>query len=284
MRLKVVLTLSLAIALCCPTAGIFADVDVTVKSEIKLGFAVSDMKLSRDGSWLYLLTREGQLLIYSYQGKLVGEESVGADFTQIEPGPTEAELYLLDKSGQRLRIAELTYPQEIGIDGSPFKGAADAPVIIVEYTDFQCPYCAKIGDTFKALLELYPGKIKIVYKSYPLSSHKYSWKAAAAAVAAHEKGQFWPFHDRLFEHFDKLDDAMLMKIRKEFGFDTPEFDKLMKSSKVRVKVADDKKEGKTVGVTGTPTVFVNGKKLKNKSLDGFKTAIEKELQSLKGDG
>ena len=72
-----------------------------------------------------------------------------------------------------------------------------------------------------------------------------------------------------------------MEIRKEFGFDTPEFDQLMKSSKVRVKVAEDKKEGKQIGVRGTPTVYVNGKLLRDKRLEGFKAAIDKELQAVK---
>jgi protein-disulfide isomerase len=85
---------------------------------------------------------------------------VGTDFTHIEPGPTEAELYLLDKSGQRLRIAELTYPQEIGIDGSPFKGAEDAPVVIVEYTDFQCPLLCQAQQHLQGIVGAVPRKDK----------------------------------------------------------------------------------------------------------------------------
>jgi len=278
MRLTLGVMIILVAAICCPTAVPASDVDLLIKSEIQLEFEPADMKLSRNGEWLYLLTAEGQLLVYSHQGKLAGAFDVGPAFSQIEPGPTETELYLLDKRGKRMRIAELNIAKQIDIDDSPFKGAADAPVTIVEYTDFQCPYCAKLGDIFKEVLALYPGKVKIVYKSYPLSSHKFAWKAAAAAMAAHRKGQFWPFHDILFKNYNALDDAKLMQIRKKFGFDTPEFDKLMKSSAVRTKVAADKKEGKAIGVQGTPTVFINGKRLRDKSLEGFKAAIDQELQ------
>jgi protein-disulfide isomerase len=277
---KMLICLCLAMICCCPTASCIAEMDITVKAEFELESALSDLKLSRDGKWMYLLTQEGQLLVYSYKGVLVGAFDVGAGFTQIEPGPTEDEIYLLDKKGKTIQIAELNYPREIDSSGSPFKGKVDAPVVIVEYTDFQCPYCAKLGTIFNELLELYPGKLKIVYKNFPLSGHTYAWKAAAAVMAAHEKGQFWPFHDRLFEHFNSLDDAKLLKIRKEFGFDTPEFDQLMKSSKIRKKVADDKQEGKSIGVHSTPTVFVNGIRLKDKRLSGFKAAIDKALEAL----
>jgi protein-disulfide isomerase len=277
--MRIPILLGLCLLLICNLAATpsLADVDLSIKTEIELDEALSDMKLSRDGKWLYMLTRKGRLLIYSNQGRLTGAFDVGKGFSTIEPGPTQNEIYLLDKVGKKLQIAELNYSCEIDTSESPFKGAADAPVVIVEFTDFQCPYCAKLGDIFKELLKRYPGKLKIVYKSFPLSSHKYAWKAAAAAMAAHEKGQFWPFHDRLFENHDQLNDAKLQEIRKAFGFDTPEFEKLMKSSKVRIKIAEDKKEGKAIGVVGTPTVFVNGKLLKNKRLEGFKAAIDKAL-------
>ena len=277
MHLKILLCIGLAMIVCCPVPSCRADVDLTIKTELELAYSPSDMKLSRNGKWLYMLTEQGRLLVYSSQGNLAGAFDLGPGLAQIEPGPTENEIYLLDKAGKRLQIAELNFSREIDSSGSPFKGAADAPVVIVEYTDFQCPYCAKLGDIFKKLLKLYPGKLKIVYKNFPLSSHKYSWKAAAAVMAAHEKGQFWPFHDRLFENYNKLDNAKLMEIRKEFGFDTPEFDKLMKSAKIRDKVADDKSEGKSIDVRGTPTVFVNGKLLKDKRMESFKAAIDKAL-------
>ena len=279
MRLIILLCIWGALAIYLPVATGIADVDLMIKTQIELDYTPSDMKLSRDGKWLYMLTQEGRLLVYSYEGNLAGAFDVGTGFSHIEPGPTDTEIYLLDKNDKKLQIAELNYPRKIDSSQSPFKGAADAPVVIVEYTDFQCPYCAQLGKIFNELLKLYPGKLKIVYKSYPLNTHKYSWKAAAAAMAAHEMGQFWSFHDRLFEHFDNLDDDKIMQIRKEFGFDTPEFETLMKSSKIRNKVADDKKEGKSIGVHSTPTVFINGKLIKDKRLKNFTQVIDRVLQS-----
>ena len=97
-------------------------------------------------------------------------------------------------------------------------------------------------------------------------------------MAAHQKGKFWEFHDQLFANSKSLDDNKIKEIRKTTGLDSPEFETLVKSDAVRRKVAEDLQEGQRLGVRGTPTVFVNGKLLKNKTLDGFSAAIDKELK------
>ena len=278
MRLKLGLCLTFSLFILSIATLCHADVDLKIKSELDFEKPPVDITFSRDGQWLYMLFQDGDLMIYTNQGEMKGKVEVGPGFDKIEPGPFEDEIYLLNRKTRKIKIIEATPSRGIDISASPFKGAADAPVVIVEYTDFQCPYCAKLGGIFSQLLKMYPGKIKIVYKSYPLQSHKFAWKAAANAMAAHQKGKFWEFHDRLFANSKNLDDAKIMEIRKSFGFDTPEFDALIKSAAVRKKVADDLKEGQRNGVRGTPTVFVNGKRLKNKSFKGFTAAIDKELK------
>lgn len=278
MRLKNGLGLTLGLLLLFFSTSCLADVDLKIKSELKFETPPVDMTFSRDGQWLYLLLESGELMVYTYQGEMKGKIDVGLGFDAIEPGPLQDEIYLLSRKNNRIQIIEAAPTRGIDVSASPYKGAVDAPVVIAEYTDFQCPYCAKLGETFSQLLKQYPGKIKIVYKSYPLNTHQFAWKAAAAAMAAHQKGQFWEFHDRLFEHYKILDDKKIIEIRKEFGFDTPEFEALIKSNAVRRQVAADRQEGQRNGVRGTPTVFVNGKRLKDKSLKGFTEAIDKELK------
>lgn len=257
-----------------------ADLQWESKSTMTLQSPPLDMAVSRNGQWIYLLLKGGTVQIYSYDRNLKGTIDVGNGYDQIKAGPLEDEIYLLGSETKSVRIIEWIPNREINTSGAPYKGKVDAPVVIAEFTDFQCPYCAELGDTFNKLLELYPGKIKIVYKSYPLNNHRYAWKAAVAAMAAHRKGQFWKFHDRLFEHHKVLNDQKIMDIRTEFGFDTPEFDAVMRSPEVRTQVAQDRAEGQQIGVRGTPTVFVNGKRLKDKTLEGFRKAIDKELKTL----
>lgn len=280
MRIKILATLCLVILTTLPASRVTAQVDGRMLSKLALGETPLDMSLSRDGKWLYLLTGSGNLLIYSSQGNFNGKLNVGQGFDQIMAGPTQAEIYLLSRKNKNIQVMQVSYTYNIDISNSPYKGSEDAPVTIVEYTDFQCPYCAHLGSTLDQIMQIYPGKVKIVYKSFPLNSHKYSWKAATAAVAANEKGKFWEFYKMLFAHYSQINDAKLMEIRQQFGFNTPDFESLMNSPKIRSTVATDREEGIRMGVSGTPTVFINGQQLKNKRLEGFKAAIDAALKNL----
>ncbi|MGD9365588.1 MAG: thioredoxin domain-containing protein [Desulfobacteraceae bacterium] len=281
MRLRLLLYAMVVALMLMSSTLCIADVDWSFKTELNFKNPPVDMAVSRDAQWLYVLTEDGHLLVYTFDHQLKGKIPVGIEFEKIISGPSRDIIYLLSRKGNKIRILEANPSQQIDISGSPYKGAIDAPVVITEFTDFQCPYCAKLGEIFNRLLKQYPEKLKIVYKSYPLANHRYAWKAATNAMAAHQKGKFWEFHDRLFENHKTLDDNKIMEIRKTLGFDTPEFDAIMGSPQVRSQVALDRSEGQRLGVRGTPTVFINGKRLKDKSLEGLQAAIEKELNTLR---
>lgn len=279
MRFKTLLILILFISVTVAASAGFAEVDGRILSKLTLQVSPLDMSTSRDGRWLYLLTAPGDLLIYSAEGRYNGKIEVGRGFDQVEAGATENQVYLLNRKEKRLQVVEVTYTFDIDTSQSPFKGPADAPVVIVEYTDFQCPYCARLGDTLDQMMALYPGKLKVVYKSFPLTSHKYSWQAATTAMAANKKGKFWEVYKEIFANYNRINDNKLKEIRNRFGLDTPEFEALVNSPEIRSQVALDRNEGIQLGVQGTPTVFVNGKRLNNKRPDGFKKAIDKALST-----
>lgn len=279
MRLKVLSILCLIVSIILSASWAMAEVDGRMIAKLSLAESPMDMCLSKDGRWLYLLTGSGHLLVYSSQGHYNGTLNVGHGFDRVEAGPGQDEVFLLSRKNKNLQLFKVSYTFEIDTSDAPFRGPVNAPVTIVEYTDFQCPYCARLGSTLDRIMQMYPGKIKIVYKSFPLNSHRYSWKAATAAVAAYEKGKFWEFYKMLFDNYSQINDAKLLEIRKFFGFDTPEFETLMNSVKIRTRVAEDREEGRKLGVDGTPTVFINGKRLKNKRPEGFKEAIDAELKS-----
>jgi predicted DsbA family dithiol-disulfide isomerase len=281
MRTKTLTILILLISATLAASTSLADVNGRMLAKLTLQETPLDMSMSRDGRWLFLLTDQGHLLIYSTQGQYNGKIEVGLGYDQVEAGAREDQVYLLNCKQKHIEIVQVAFTFDIDTSNSPYRGAADAPVVIVEYTDFQCPYCAHLGGTLDQMMRLYPGKLKIVYKSFPLSSHKYSWQAATAAMAANKKGKFWPFYKELFDNYNKLDDAKLLEIRKHFGFDNPEFEALMNSPEIRTQVAFDRNEGTRLGVHGTPTVFINGKRLLNKRPEGFKAAIEEALKEAK---
>lgn len=131
------------------------------------------------------------------------------------------------------------------------------------------------------MLKKNPGTVKVVFKNFPIQRHRFSTKAAAAALAAESRGKFWEYHDRLFskENYGKLNDQKFLDIAKALGMNPQKFDAKMKDPEIRAKVRRDSEEGKRAGVRGTPTVFINGRLLKNRSLKGFQDQIDRELKA-----
>ena len=122
--------------------------------------------------------------------------------------------------------------------------------------------------------------VKVVFKNFPLSSHRFALKAAAAALAAERQGKFWEFHDRLFENYNRLNDQTIGQIASALNLDLVEFEKSMRDPAIEEKIRQDVYDGRQAGVNSTPSVFINGRRLRNRSLEGFQEAIEKELQRL----
>jgi protein-disulfide isomerase len=279
--MKILIRFAVLTALLVSVAVCNAEVDFKIQKQLKLDSTPLDIKLAVSGRWLYVLTQNGHLRVYSHQGAFIGSIVVDTDIDQIEPGPTDEEIYLKSSRQKSIQVVEVTYNHAIFINGAPYKGAPDAPIVIVEYTDFQCPYCARLVPTFSELLKRYPKEIKIVYKNYPLRGHPYAKKAAAAAMAAHQKGKFWEFHDRLFANHYRMNDEVIATIRKEMGLESAEFDALMTSPKIDRMIQQDIRQGQSIGVNSTPSVFINGVVQKDKRLEGFIETIEQELKALK---
>ena len=130
------------------------------------------------------------------------------------------------------------------------------------------------------VLEKYPQDVKVVFKNFPLQNHKFAMKAAVAALAAESQGKFWEFHDLLFENYNKINDQKIQDIAVAVGLNLEEYEKMKKDPSIQGKVRRDLSDGRRAGVRGTPTVFVNGRRLRDRSLKGFQVAIDKQLEKL----
>ena len=128
------------------------------------------------------------------------------------------------------------------------------------------------------LLIKYPGKIKLVFKNFPIRSHNYAVKAAVAALAAETQGKFWEFHDMLFNNYNRLNDQKIQEIVGLLGLDETKFEEQQKNPAVTERIRQDYQEGIRLGVKGTPTIFINGKKLRNRGIKSMEAVIEKNLQ------
>lgn len=131
--------------------------------------------------------------------------------------------------------------------------------------------------TLEQVLEKFPKEVRVVELNYPLSRHQFAKPAAAAALAAGKQGKFWELHDLLFENHSKINNQLIVKLARDLGLDMEKFERDRKSPEVTNQINRDMMQGKMHGVRGTPTVFVNGKRLTDRSLDAITFAINREL-------
>ena len=170
--------------------------------------------------------------------------------------------------------------QDIKLGDAPVMGPASAPVTLVAFSDFQCPFCSRAVPTLKEIEGQYQGKLRVAFKQMPLPFHDKAHLAAEAALAANEQGKFWQYHDKLFANQQALDRPALEKYAEELGLNMSKFKAALDSGKFKDRVDADAKEGAAVGATGTPTFFINGTKLVGaQPADAFKSLIDKELKS-----
>jgi protein-disulfide isomerase len=162
---------------------------------------------------------------------------------------------------------------------SPVKGSASAPIELIEFADFECPYCLAASPTVKRVLDTYGDGIRFVYRNFPLQNHPHARPAAEAAQCANEQGQFWPYHDRLFAEPGKLSDAELKQTASALGLKADQFNKCVDDRKYKSVVETDAQAGVNAGVTGTPAFFINGRLLSGaQPFDAFKRIIDEELE------
>ena len=167
----------------------------------------------------------------------------------------------------------------IDLTGSPSMGPENAPVVLVEYTDFQCPFCSRSQATIAEIEEKYGARLRVVYKSFPLAKHKLAQPAAIAAMAADRQGKFWEFKAAVFERQRELkDEAVLEQIAKDLGLNLARWNKDRADPAIEAQIKADVAQAKRLGVTGTPCFFVNGYKLKGaKPVAAFEDVIDREL-------
>jgi protein-disulfide isomerase len=162
---------------------------------------------------------------------------------------------------------------------TPVKGKAGAKVRVVEFADFQCPYCSRAAETVKQLVAKYGDKVEFSYRNFPLRSiHPNAQRASEIAMCAAEQGKFWEAHDALYAHQESLDEANAKKVVADAGVDAAKIDECLNAGRGAAAVDEDYKTGEDAGLEGTPSFFVNGRSFSgNPNLSGLSQAIDEEL-------
>jgi len=164
--------------------------------------------------------------------------------------------------------------------GHPEIGGKEAPVTIVEFSDFQCPYCGRAEPTLKQVREKYGDKVRLIYMDFPLGIHDHAIDAASAGRCAGEQDKFWQFHDAMFADQSKLKPDDLKADAKKLGLDTAKFNDCLDKGKYKSAIEGDMAQGRELGVDGTPAFFINGRPMTGaQPLEKFETTIDEELQS-----
>ena len=257
-------------------------VDWEVSSTLKTPAAPLDIAASLDGKWTFVLAQGGKLLIYSDKGVL--EETIAVDpaMDRIASSGLQAanipdQIYLASGKNKSVQTISLDFSVPINIQGAPFLGPENAPVVIVAFSDFECPYCGTVGTLFEEVLAKHPKEVKVVFKQFPLALHKQAKSAALASLAAHRQGKFWQYHDLLFENQKSLSEAKYNELAKKIGLDLAKFSKDYKAPVNQQALQRDMVDAQLAGVRGTPTIFVNGRRLKERNITDLEQMVSQEL-------
>ncbi len=275
---SLVLCLALQLPLALPAQ---ATVETNTVLSLKSSGSPVDTAVSADGRWFFVLTGQGQVEIYEANGTLKETIKIDGSADRIASSPTGEQIFLSDKATGAISIVAVNFVQNIDIVGAPYKGAEKAPVVVAVFSDFQCPYCAKVSPLLDQVLAQYPKDVKVVHKNFPLQSHQLALPAAIAAFAAHRQGKFWEMHDKIFENLSALSDEKFTEFAKAIGLDMDKFAKDNKDPQLKQQVQNDLQNGIKAEVRGTPTIFVNGRRVNERSFEGVKTLIEAEIKKVK---
>ena len=231
------------------------------------------------------VTEEQARVVLESRGARNPGQTEAQALAQIESGlrqtrRTEARRRFVDglrtKSGVQILLEA---PRaSVNVANAPSKGPATAPVTIVEFSDFQCPYCRSVTETLRKLQARYADQVRIVYRDFPLPNHTEAPKAAEAAACAHEQGRFWEMHDTLFDNQSGLQVPDLKRRAAEIGLNTVRFDECLDSGKFSATWQQNRAEGQGYGVSATPTFFINGRMITGaRPLEAFAEIIDEEL-------
>jgi len=172
--------------------------------------------------------------------------------------------------------AQLKSPVNLPLGDSPIIGNPNAPITIVEFSDFECPFCSRVVPTVKQLLQEYPGEIKIAFKHMPLPMHKNAPLASKATIAAQNQGKFWEMHDLIFENQREINEANVTKWAKSLKLDMGRFARDLKASATQARLDADMQLAGTVGARSTPTFFLQGAMVRGaQPIDAWKRYLAK---------
>jgi thiol-disulfide isomerase/thioredoxin len=277
---KLLLSLGLIAALLLGTGPALAKTEWKLDPVVELDEKPIDTALTADGKKAYVLTKKNILIYGVGEGRIIDTIPLEKKYNSITVAPKGDVLLLTRGSMFEKTISKITISQtfDIPIGTSPIIGPADARVTLVVFSDFQCPYCSKEFPVIEQLLKKYPNDLNVVFKHFPLRSHKFAPQASIAALAAEKQGKYLELSREMYKNYRSLNEATLKEHAEKVGLDLEKFEQDHKNKAFKQQLQRDRQLARKVGVRGVPSLYINGQAVKKRSLQGLATMVDQELK------
>jgi protein-disulfide isomerase len=257
-----------------------AKVEADIFKSIPLEDAPLDIAVSADGTKAYVLSRQYIYLFNMPAVELIDRIPVKDNYSQITVSPDGGFLYLTAPETKQVNIMQVSERATIERGQSPVIGNKDAPVHIVAFLDYQCPYCASMYPILQQLLDKYPDKVNLIIKHFPLRMHPFAEKASLACLAAARQNKYRELSDVYFKNYKTLNDDTIISLAQQTGLNIEAFNTDRNDQSLKSILSDDMTTGRKLNIRGVPAVYINGRAIKNRSLDALSQMIEQELKKL----
>lgn len=235
-----------------------------------------DIAQSLDNKKVFILGADSKVYIFTPDGKQLGALPVDSGVNAIDIAARGEMLYLVNDKTKTYTAIDVSFNQKIDVTGAPVRGAENAPVTLVLFSDFECPWCGKLEPTLAELLTKNPDKLRIVFKHLPLPMHQQAEPAALAAIAAQKQGKFWEMHDALFQTTNWTP-TVIDETAQRVGLNMAQYKADVSGPEVQTQLAKDKADAQAADVVATPSMFVNGRPARDRSLPTLQKMVDEAL-------
>jgi protein-disulfide isomerase len=273
-----VLQFSLVFLLCTLEGTAFSAVEAEVLKSLPIEEKPLDVAVSLDGTKAYVLGEKNIFIFNIPNYELVNRIPITGNFSHLTLSPDGSSLYLTDSVAKQVTIMQVSEIFNIEIGQSPIIGNKNAPVHVIAFLDYQCPYCANIYPSLQQLVEKYPEKANLIIKHFPLRMHPYAEKAALACLAAEKQNKYKEVSEIYFKNFKNLNDETIKTLAQQVGVNIDKFNKDREDESLKKIINEDMNLSRKIGIRGVPAVFINGKAVKNRSIEALSQMVEQELK------
>ncbi len=235
-----------------------------------------DIVQSLDNKKVFILGADSKVYIFAPEGKMLGNLPVDPNISAIDIAPRGETIYLVNNKVNSYTAIDISFNQNIDITGAPVLGKADAPVTLIIFSDFECPWCGKVEPLLKQLRENNQDTLRIIFKNLPLPMHPQAEPAAMAAIAAQKQNKFWQMHDALFQITD-WKPGVIAETAQKVGLNMEQFKTDIRSPEVEMQLAKDRSDAQLADILSTPSLFINGRPVRDRSLAALQTMVNEAL-------